>query len=445
MRIVSVAPAGHGSAFGRSRDARARGLQEEAPPCRAGGVGPARGSSPRGTRRTAARRGGAGAPAARRTRTVASVPLFGPEGAVAVHDPRFPTVVSCMSAGDRVSRQPVVGGVGAAWSTSRSSATAIQRGPSLHGLTRRWRSPALARRRRAALTKRVVPQGCGTPLGANGGSGRQRARELVFVGQARASARASTCCSRRCVLVSGHDVALTLVGPRQRPRASGLTYRERCGDAPPTSPSGSFEGSVSDARLYELLAGADCSSAAVALRVARDRPRRGDDVRATGTTEFTRGILPKDVGYCLVKEAGTVTNAGARTVAGEDVVVLTDKGDKPGTSPGELYLPASGPALPTRLRQTGPEGRWHARPPLRGRRRGQHQRLRRAPQRLRQAGRDRGAEGRARPSGPAAGRHPGRGVDRVERLSARRACAPTPRRWRRGARSAGAAGGRRSP
>ena len=61
------------------------------------------------------------------------------------------------------------------------------------------------------------------------------------------------------------------------------------------------------------------------------------------------------MGYCLVKEAGTVTKAGARTVAGEQVVVLTDKGDKPGTSPGELYVPASGPALPTRVRQTGPE------------------------------------------------------------------------------------------
>jgi hypothetical protein len=35
------------------------------------------------------------------------------------------------------------------------------------------------------------------------------------------------------------------------------------------------------------------------------------------------------------------------------MVVISNKGDKPGTSPGELYVPAEGAALPTRLTQTG--------------------------------------------------------------------------------------------
>jgi hypothetical protein len=79
----------------------------------------------------------------------------------------------------------------------------------------------------------------------------------------------------------------------------------------------------------------------------------GKWVKTGGATEFLRGMLPKDLGYCLQRETGTLTNAGTRTVNGQEMVVIAAKGDKPGTAAGELYIPAAGPALPTRLRQTG--------------------------------------------------------------------------------------------
>src|SRR5437764_268932 len=35
--------------------------------------------------------------------------------------------------------------------------------------------------------------------------------------------------------------------------------------------------------------------------------------------------------------------------------VAEDQGDRPGTNPGQLYVAASGPALPLRVLQTGPQ------------------------------------------------------------------------------------------
>jgi hypothetical protein len=65
--------------------------------------------------------------------------------------------------------------------------------------------------------------------------------------------------------------------------------------------------------------------------------------------EFT----PANLAHCLVAETGTVSKSGTRTFAGRRVVVLQDKGDKPGSNPGLLYVAASGPALPLRVLQTG--------------------------------------------------------------------------------------------
>jgi hypothetical protein len=72
-----------------------------------------------------------------------------------------------------------------------------------------------------------------------------------------------------------------------------------------------------------------------------------------GAADFLRGLLPKDIGYCMLKESGGLRKAGTRTVDGKPMIVIADKGDKPGSSPGELYVPADGPALPTRVVQTG--------------------------------------------------------------------------------------------
>ncbi len=66
-----------------------------------------------------------------------------------------------------------------------------------------------------------------------------------------------------------------------------------------------------------------------------------------------RQLLPTELAYCVAKGLGTLENLGARKLDGKPVVVIRDKGDKPGTSPGELTVAATGAALPLRVRQTG--------------------------------------------------------------------------------------------
>jgi hypothetical protein len=63
-------------------------------------------------------------------------------------------------------------------------------------------------------------------------------------------------------------------------------------------------------------------------------------------------MAPETVAYCLTHDIGTVVVKGRQRFAGQDVVVLTDRGDKPGTAPGDLYVGESG--LPLRVVQTGP-------------------------------------------------------------------------------------------
>lgn len=72
-----------------------------------------------------------------------------------------------------------------------------------------------------------------------------------------------------------------------------------------------------------------------------------------GLRKDARQLLPKELAYCLSRNLGTLENLGARKDQGASVVVIRDKGDKPGTSPGELSIPATGAALPVRVRQTG--------------------------------------------------------------------------------------------
>jgi hypothetical protein len=73
-----------------------------------------------------------------------------------------------------------------------------------------------------------------------------------------------------------------------------------------------------------------------------------------GLRKDARQLLPGALAYCLSRDLGTLENLGARDAHGKPVVVIRDKGDKPGTSPGELSVPASGAALPVLVRQTGP-------------------------------------------------------------------------------------------
>lgn len=61
----------------------------------------------------------------------------------------------------------------------------------------------------------------------------------------------------------------------------------------------------------------------------------------------------KNLADCLNLDHGTLSKGGTATVDGQETVVLVDKGDKPGTSPGKLYVATSGTAYPLRLQVTG--------------------------------------------------------------------------------------------
>lgn len=66
-------------------------------------------------------------------------------------------------------------------------------------------------------------------------------------------------------------------------------------------------------------------------------------------------LKPTTLAHCLTQSTGTVTKVGTTSVDGKRVVVLADKGDRPGGSPGRLYVATSGPPLPVREEQTGPQ------------------------------------------------------------------------------------------
>ena len=63
---------------------------------------------------------------------------------------------------------------------------------------------------------------------------------------------------------------------------------------------------------------------------------------------------PKNLAYCARLPTGTLTDRGTASVGGMAVVVIADKGDRPGDAPGEISIAATGRPLPLRIRQTGP-------------------------------------------------------------------------------------------
>lgn len=194
---------------------------------------------------------------------VASVPLFGSEGAIAVHDPRFPTVVSCMSPATAFAD------VNPTWAASADGVESValerdcvQAARHLHGLTQAALDRALQDYGGTPLTARVVPRGLrdrsGGVVGARGGGGGRV--ELLFVGRLERRKGVDVLLDAVGVLVGeGLDVALTLVGPDSAATETGSTYREAFLSEASAEVAArvQFAGPVSDARLHELLAGAD--------------------------------------------------------------------------------------------------------------------------------------------------------------------------------------------
>ena len=72
-----------------------------------------------------------------------------------------------------------------------------------------------------------------------------------------------------------------------------------------------------------------------------------------GVADLGKQFTPATLAQCLTTNLGTITKRPTTTFAGRRVLVLADKGDKPGTSPGLLYLTTAGKILPVRAVQTG--------------------------------------------------------------------------------------------
>jgi hypothetical protein len=70
---------------------------------------------------------------------------------------------------------------------------------------------------------------------------------------------------------------------------------------------------------------------------------------------LTKQVDPKVLSRCLREDHGTLANGGTATVNGQPAVVVIDKGDKPGTARGKLFVAATGDPLPLRTLATGSE------------------------------------------------------------------------------------------
>jgi hypothetical protein len=71
--------------------------------------------------------------------------------------------------------------------------------------------------------------------------------------------------------------------------------------------------------------------------------------------KIAKEVDPAHLSRCLLKDHGTLAAGGTAKVRGQPAVVILDKGDRPGTSPGRLYIAATGEPLPLRTIATGPE------------------------------------------------------------------------------------------
>jgi hypothetical protein len=90
-----------------------------------------------------------------------------------------------------------------------------------------------------------------------------------------------------------------------------------------------------------------------AARDAETLAGRWFKVPVSFAKDLTDALDPRTLSRCLVKEHGTLARGGTATVDGQRAVVLIDKGDRPGSAPGRLYVAATGEPLPLRVISTG--------------------------------------------------------------------------------------------
>jgi hypothetical protein len=69
--------------------------------------------------------------------------------------------------------------------------------------------------------------------------------------------------------------------------------------------------------------------------------------------DLTKALDPRTFSRCLLTEHGSLARGGTATVDGKRAVVIVDKGDRPGSAPGKLYVAATGEPFPLRIIATG--------------------------------------------------------------------------------------------
>ena len=74
---------------------------------------------------------------------------------------------------------------------------------------------------------------------------------------------------------------------------------------------------------------------------------------STGLSDLLMFSDTAKLATCLQLDHGTLSKGGTTTVAGQDAVILVDKGDKPGTSPGKLYVATANPNYPLKSENSG--------------------------------------------------------------------------------------------
>jgi hypothetical protein len=73
-------------------------------------------------------------------------------------------------------------------------------------------------------------------------------------------------------------------------------------------------------------------------------------------TSLFADLTPRHVAKCIDAGTGTLTKQPSERIAGQDAIVLRDAGDKPGTTPGRIYLTPEAPVLPLRIADRAQEG-----------------------------------------------------------------------------------------